>query len=184
MATLFDILYQGKKVDSSTPIKLPIVDNATIYGFVAYNENLLSDIVNCPPLGVAFIVANRAVFYFEDKFYRFPIFSSISKPVEDKYHVYLLHVPRLLEMCFSHVNAYLYCMKNNKLHKWISKVEGIKVVDNKAYYYPKEDECLFESSSQFRAIANSFVVITRRITSENENVIYEVWNPNEIEILE
>ena len=49
-------------------------------------------------------------------------------------------------------------------------------------YYPREDEYLFETTSQLRGFGNSFVVITRRISSENGNVFYEVWNPNEIEL--
>lgn len=182
MATISNILSQGKKIKNFIPIRLPIVGSALIYGFVAINESSFSNIVNCPPLGSAHVIANRIIFSLDGNLYRFPIFSSISKPTDDKYPVYLLHVPRLIESCESYVNAYLYCMKNNKLHKWINKVDGVRVFDGIAYYYPREDEYLFETTSQLRGFGNSFVVITRRISSENGNVFYEVWNPNEIEL--
>lgn len=185
MTSLFDLFFNGKTIESSIPIKLPIESHATIYGFVAYDNYPFSEVVSCPPLGPAHIIANRIVFSMEGKLYRFPIFNKISKPIEEKYPVFLLYVPRLLGLEWpSHVSSYLSSMKNEKPDRYVGKVNGIQVIENKAYYFPKEDEYLFESNTQFRGIGNSFVIITRRNSPDNGVFIYEVWNPGEVKIIE
>lgn len=185
MVTVFEACINGQKISSNTCVKLPFVGKAYIYGFAIYDDDIFTDIVCCPPLGVAYVVGNRILFSLENKIYRFPIFSSIEKPAKEKYPVYLLYVPRLLSLPYSsHVAAYVETMKKEKPHLNIYKVDGIKLEDKKPYYFPKEDEFYFKSSSQLGGIANTFVVITRRISPHNGNLIYEVFDPNEVEIIE
>lgn len=196
MSNLLELLHQVGNVSQYTKIELPLVGKATIYGFVVYNDNTFPELANqtitqvsSPPLGKANVVGNRIIFAMDNKIYRFPIFSSVEKSTKECYPVYLLYVPRLMDLkASSHVAAYKDYMKNEKpqqIHKGnIWKVDGIKVIDNKALYFPKDDEYVFESSSPFTGIGNAFMVITRRVSSNDGSLIYEVFDPNEVKVVE
>ncbi len=185
MSNLLGLCLQGVKISQYTTIELPLVGKATIYGFVVYHDNIFSEQVRCPPLGRANVVGNRIIFAMDDKIYRFPIFTSIKKGTKECYPVYLLYVPRLMDLPYSsHVAAYIHSMKNEKPHTYIWKVDGIKLIDNVPYYYPKDDEYIFESTSPFTGIGNAFAVITRRISSNDGYFIYEVYDPNEVKVVE
>ena len=184
MSTLYDICLQGQKVSKYTPVKLP-TGEAHIFGFVAYHDNVFSDNVSCPPLGKAYVVCNRIVFSMENKLYRFPIFSSIEKNTKESYPVYLLYVPRLMDLPYqSHVTAYVDSMKNEKPNSYVWKVDSIRLIEGKAYYFPQEDEFYFDSTSQFKGIGDAFEVIITRKSPVDGSLIYEVYDPKEIEIIE
>ena len=72
-------------------------------------------------------------------------------------------------------------MQSKTPDQFVYKNDGVKIEDNEAFYYPKEDELFFESSTSLKGIANAFVVITRRIAPDNEQVVYEVYSPDDIE---
>lgn len=185
MSNLYDICLQGSKISKFTSVKLP-AGEAQIYGFIAYHDNIFSDNVSCPPLGKAYVVGNRIVFNMENKLYRFPIFSSIEKNTQESYPVYLLYVPRLMDLPYqSHVAAYVSSMKNEKpIPYYIWKVDSIRSIEGKPYYFPKEDEFYFDSTSQFKGIGNAFEVIIRRTSPVDGSLVYEVYDPKDIEIIE
>lgn len=78
------------------------------------------------------------------------------------------------------MTAYKYCFKNDKLHANAWKVDGIKVIDNRAFDFRKEDEFIFEGESKLRGFANAFVIITRRVSIETGAVIYEIYNRSQL----
>lgn len=184
MSTLYDTFLNKGTIQINSTVKLPIGKDATVYGFLACNDFLFSNTLDSPPLGIAHVIRNRIFCFLGDKTYRFPIFASISKPRDEKYPVYLLYVPRLLDLEYkSYVDAYRLTMKNERPHVWVQKVDGISVTDGVAYYYPKEDEYLFESQSKLKGIGNAFLVITRRVAPEHGGTIYEIFEPSEIELM-
>lgn len=190
MAKILEKISKGFRVTKGTKIKIPIGGEALIYGFVPFNEDelfefsILNDL-NGPALGPAYVIGNRIIFSLDGKFSRFPIFTSIQNFDEEKYPIYLLYVPKLLNSPNStHVGAYKYSMKNEKPHKYIGKVEGVKILDDRAYYFPNANEFFFTSQSCLRGLANSFAVITQRKSGDNEMVVYEVFDPTEIEIID
>lgn len=187
MANIIDVLKQGETIDSHTRIKLPIEGNAEIYGFVPYYDDAFSNLGMestplCPPLGPANVVGNRVIFGIDGKIYRSPLFKTISTP-EEKYPIYLLYVPRLMNLSAeSKVKTYIASFKNEKPSYYINSLEGIKMIDNKPFYYPKEDDYLFTSPSSLRAVGNAFVVITRRRSKDNGLLLYEVYPPEDVDI--
>lgn len=184
MSNLYDICLQGQKISQYTPVKL-LNGEARIYGFIAYHANIFSENVSCPPLGKAYVVGNRIVFSMENKLYRFPIFSSIEKNTQERYPVYLLYVPRLMDLPNqSHVTAYVSSMKNEKPNSNVWKVDSIKLIEGKPYYFPKENEFYFDSTSQFKGIGDAFEVIVTRKSPVDGSLIYEVYDPKDIEIVE
>ena len=103
MANIFEALKQGITLESGTQIKLPIDGKAAIYGFVPYHFDDkdycfgYEEIITCPPIGPANVIGDRIIFPLDGKFFRAPVFNSISTP-EEKYAVYLLYVPRFLNL--------------------------------------------------------------------------------------
>lgn len=185
LISLCDAIKEGRTIYKGYKVSLPVDGEASIYGFVVYHDNIFSEQVSCPPLGRANVVGNRIIFAMDDKIYRFPIFTSIEKRTKECYPVYLLYVPRLMDLPYSsHVAAYIHSFKNEKPHMYIWKVDGIKLIDNVPYYYPKDDEYIFKSPSPFTGIGNAFAVITRRISSNDGYFIYEVYDPNEVKVVE
>ena len=61
------------------------------------------------------------------------------------------------------------------------KIEGA-FGERQAFYYPRENDLYFQSSSKLRGMASSFAVITRRVSKVSDQVIYEVYNPEEVKI--
>ena len=184
---LYDALNSGKKLKKNMLVKLPIAKESTVYGFVPYNETyfLNPDTIGCPPLGEATIIGNRLIYFTDKQIFRFPIFNSVSKLKDEKYNVYHLHVPRLMEIESGYkLRCYLNSVKKEKPDCDVWKVDSIKIIEDSAFYYPKEDEYLFETTTPFRAIANAFVVITRRISTDRGIVVYEVYDPKELEIID
>lgn len=191
MANIYDKITGGGIINRGTKVKLPIVGEAYIYGFVPIDEDdffefsILNDL-DGPALGPACVIGNRVVFSIDGKFSRFPLFSTIRSITEEKYPIYLLYVPKLLKSPYSsHLTAYKYSMQNEKPHQNIGKVNGIKLImEGTPYYYPQQNEFLFSCNSLLRAIANTFAVVTRRKSGDNELVVYEVFNPSEVEVID
>lgn len=190
MSNIVESLNNGNKIDAEycVKIKLPVEGKAEIFGFVTFHDDIFSNVgtegaPTCPPLGQANVIGDRIIFPIDNKIYRAPIFSCVSKP-EIKYPIYLLYVPRLLNQTYdSHIKAYVQSFKNERPSPYIAKVDGVRIEDKQPFYFPKEDEYIFSSKSKLRGIGNSFVVITRRISKETGALIYEVYNPKDVEII-
>lgn len=188
MPSIIEALKQGKTINSGSRIKLPVEGLAEIYGFVPYHDDTFSSIglektPTCPPLGPANIIGNRIIFSIEGNIYRAPLFKALSI-AEEKYPIYLLYVPRLLNLSAeSRIKAYLSSFKNEKPSPYINQVDGIRIVDKEPFYFPNEDEYLFTSSSKLKGIGNSFAVITRRLSKDNGLLLYEVYDPQDVEVI-
>lgn len=188
MANIIDAIKQGKTIISGSRIKLPVEGLAEIFGFVPYHEDVLSDFglertPTCPPLGAANIIGNRIIFAIDGQIYRVPLFKTLAV-ADEKYPIYLLYVPRLLDLpAESRVKAYISSFKNEKPSPYIYQVNGIKIIDKEPFYFPNEDEYLFTSPSKLKGIGNAFAVITRRKSKENGILQYEVYNPQDIEVI-
>ena len=188
MSSIIEALKQSKSINSRSRIKLPVDGIAEIYGFVPYHEDTFSSLglettPTCPPLGGANVIGNRIIFALDGKIYRVPLFETLSI-AEEKYPIYLLYVPRLLNLSAeSRIKTYLSSFKNEKASPFIHQVDGIRIVDNHPFYFPNEDEYLFTSSSKLKGIGNAFAVITRRRSKENGMLLYEVYDPRDIEVI-
>lgn len=192
MANILEALRQGQTVGAGTQVKLPIEGNAVIYGFVPYYFDDIDSCfgyegtVTCPPIGPANVIGDRIIFPLEGKFFRAPIFESIS-PADDRYPVYLLYVPRFLNLSSKYkISGYKKAFKNErpKLVGYDKYPDDIRILDKMPYYFPLKGEYVFSSASKLRGIGNSFVVITRRLSKETGTVVYEVYNPKDVEIIE
>lgn len=192
MATLLEALKRGKTVEADTRIKLPIDGKAVIYGFVPYHCDDMDscfgfeETVTCPPIGYANIIGDRIIFPLNGKFFRAPIFNSISFP-EEKYPVYLLYVPRLLNLSSKYkISGYkkAFVSEKPRLIGYDKYPDDIRVIESIPFYSPLNGEYIFSSTSKLRGIGNSFVVITRRCSKETGTFVYEVYNPKDVEIIE
>lgn len=194
---MLEAVSNGDKIDKSTTVLLPIAQKATIYGFVPYNEESYIDIflsatekdLDCPQLGRADVVGNRIISNITGNLRRFPIFSSVEKPKEEKYPVELLYLPKLNLLpkgWNTQFKAYREIMKTGKLqgNLAIKAIDGMQIIEDKAFYIPKDDEFIFTSPSKFYGIANAFTVITRRISIETGTMVYETSLPSELEIID
>lgn len=188
MPSIVEALKQGKTINSKSRIKLPVEGLAEIYGFVPYHDDTFSGLGMektpvCPPLGPANIIGNRVIFALDGKIYRAPLFKTISV-AEEKYPIYLLYVPRLLNLTAeSRIKAYLSSFKNERPSPYINQVDGIRTIDNKPFYFPNEGEYLFTSSSKLKGIGNAFAVITRRLSKDSGLLLYETYDPQDVEVI-
>lgn len=186
MASLLNKLENEGNISKSLTVQLPIGEEGEIIGFVPYTENnILSDKINCPPLGKAYVIGNRIIFNLNDKTYGFPIFKKISKINEDKLHLLFLYIPRLIsELTQSKLQAYFQSVRDPKPNPWVNNIDRISLLDGFAYYTPFENEYLFETNTKFKGVAPDFVVVTRRIIQSTGELIYEIYDPSEIDTLD
>ncbi|MBD5183962.1 MAG: hypothetical protein HDS97_03615 [Bacteroidales bacterium] len=192
MANVIETLKQGKTLEANTCIKLPIEDKASIYGFVPYHRDEIDscfgyeETVTCPPIGRANVIGDRIIFPLDGKFFRAPIFNSVSTP-EEKYPVFLLYVPRFLNLPNKDkILGYKTAFSSEKprLKGYHKYPDNIRVIDSIPFYMPLNGEFIFSSASKLRGIGNAFVIITRRLCKETGIVIYEVYNPKDVDIIE
>ncbi len=191
MSNILEALKQGKTVESNTRIKLPVEGKAEIFGFVPYHDDFdtcfgYDETITCPPIGAANIIGDRIIFPVNGKFYRAPIFESIHL-ADEKYPVYLLYVPRFLNLTSKYqISGYkkAFASETPRLIGYDKYPDSIRVIDGVPVYFSEEREYIFSSASKLRGIGNAFVVIVRRRSNETGTVVYEVYNPNEITIIE
>lgn len=173
----------GKTLLAGSKVILPTCGEAEIYGFIAITGEIFGDIIDMSPLGECRVFSNRVIYGFGERIYTFPIFRSVCKAIEEKYGLFLLYVPKFFHLSSTwNRRAYLESMRNVKPQSQVSKIDGVRIENNVAYYYPKEYELYFESRSKLRAIGADFVVITRRISMPSENIKYEVFDPHSVRI--
>ncbi len=189
---LFEAVANGKELTKGMEVKLPTVEyTAHIYGFVAVPEQELDvdklPLRDMPALGQANVLSNRVVSIICNQFCRFPIFTSVQKACEDRYNLYLLYVPHFLSSEYQgRRNAYKQTYTGESVESKVASFTEVKLEgtlqERQAFYYPRENDLYFQSSSKLRGMASSFVVITRRISKVTDQVIYEVYNPEEVKI--
>lgn len=168
-----NIISKGKKV------RLPMFPEATIYGFLAILEDYMAMTIDMPPMGTANVLSNRAIFNFGGSLHRFPIFTSVGICDEEKYNIYGLFLPKLYDHRYYDVyRIYSRCEKANDPK--IVKINNIKIIDKKAFYYPIENELIFKSKSKFKAIASAFAVVTVRKSDKTDQLVYELYNPDDV----
>lgn len=184
LISLKEALEGGQTLKKGMQVELPTHMEATIYGFIVIEEDeedLFDLAIDMPPLGEAKVLSNRVITSINDKMYRFPIFSEVSKATEMKYPLRFLYVPRFLNLPSQwETKYYIKTLRNEQPHSLVSKIEGVHVEDNIAYYYSKEDDLYFQSSSRLSGIGNGMVVITRRLSKCSDDIKYEIFTPNEV----
>ncbi|HJE38599.1 MAG: hypothetical protein C7K11_06365 [Candidatus Amulumruptor caecigallinarius] len=186
---LFEAVANGKELTKGMEVKLPLFDyKAYIYGFVATQGRALDVDIDMPALGQAKVLSNRVVY--ESR--AFPILTSVQKACEEKYNLYQLHVPHFLSSYYqdskygSWRNAYWQAFTGESVESKVTSYGNVKIEgafgERQAFYYPRENDLYFQSSSKLRGMASSFAVITRRVSKVSDQVIYEVYNPEEVKI--
>lgn len=173
---LTEAVLQGQILSAEDTVLLPTGDEAQIYGFIAIHDSFLSLAINMPPLGECHVLSNRVICFFDKQLYRFPIFSSVGKVSEQRYPLYLLYMERFLELpapLNSYYTNYLYRKANPR---YLSKIDGVQVENDIAYYLPNENDLYFESRSKLQAIGTGFLVVTRRLAKISDNIKYEVFD--------
>ena len=185
LINIADAINKGRTISKGERVTIPVEGDSTIYGFLAIENRFFGDTIDIdmPPLGEANVLSNRVIFAFDEKLHRFPIFNSVSRASEGKYGLYLLYVPRLLNLSNKwNVQAYKETMAKEAPHYNVSRIMDVKLEDNIAYYYPHEDDLYFESSSKFRGLSNGFAVVIRRISNITGDIKYEIYNSDEVQI--
>lgn len=174
---------EGLKLSAGSKVLLPTGDEAEIYGFIAIDDDILSINVDTPPLGECQVFSNRVIFFLEKHLLRFPIFKSVCKTTADRYGVYLLYVPKLCHLPSEwHRKYYKESMRKEKPHPQVWQIEGIRIEENVAYYYPEESDFYFESNSKLEGIGSGFVVVTRRISPLSGDIKYEIFDSHSVVI--
>ena len=178
---LDEAVQDGSKLFTGSKVVLPTGDEADIFGFIAIEDNLLSVVIDMPPLGECQIFSNRVIFYIDNRLYRFPIFQSVCKASEERYGIYMLYVPKFLNLS-SEWERKWYCesMCNEKPHLKVSRINDIRIEENIAYYYPNNHDLFFESRSKLRGIGTGFAVITRRISKLSDDIKYEIFDSHSV----
>lgn len=64
----------------------------------------------------------------------------------------------------------------------MARIDGVKIEDNVAYYYPQSNDMYFKSSSKLRGLSDGLAVIVRRISKISGDIKYEIYNPDEIQL--
>lgn len=168
----------GKTISKDMEVVIHKVGNALLYGIIAGNNKLMELSISIPPLGKALIMSNRVIYKLGGQFHNAIIFDKVSKAEQDKYNIHLLYVPKFIEL--GRCTSYLETMKNETINPNISRMDGVKVEDDIAYYLTQEDDLLFQSSSMLRGIGNHFGVVTMRLSKVTDEVVYEVFNPRDV----
>lgn len=188
MDTLIELIKNRKELHNKMGVKLPTGEKAYIYGFIPYNNSPFGNHLPCPSLGVATIVGNRCIEYFGGILHRFPIFKKVRRALCDKYHVFLLYVPRMFELEPILSKCYVESMRNKDRYNCnISKIEDITIVDSKAYFTPQNNEFEFSNGGysdtpELKGIGNGFVVITYRSLPKGGETIYEIYDGRDVQI--
>ncbi|MDE6648393.1 MAG: hypothetical protein K2K45_00500 [Muribaculaceae bacterium] len=179
---LEDAVQNGQTLSAGSKVILPIGEEAEIYGFISTVYNMFGTGIDMPPLGECQVFSNRVIFYLDKQLHSFPILTSVCKASEKRYGVYLLYNPRYLNLPPSDWSRkyYEYTMCRENPHPKAFKIEGVKIEDSVAYYYPNDYDLYFESRSKFRAIGSGFVVITRRVSKPSENIKYEIFDSHSV----
>ncbi len=174
---LDEAINNGQKLSAGEKVILPIAEEAEIYGFIVTTNNILSLEIDMPPLGECNVFSNRVIFYLGKQLHRFPIFTAISRPSQEKYPVYLLYIPKFLNLDSDWKKKYyIHTMTRENPHPKVAQIDGVRIEDSIAYYYPNEHDLYFESRSKLRAIGSGFAVVTRRVTKLSENIKYEIFD--------
>lgn len=168
-------LYEGKKV------VLPSGEEADIYGFIAIEDSMLIPCIDMPPLGECQVFSNRVMFFMNKELCRFPIFSKVCKVSEERYDLYMLYVLRFITLLSGwDKKAYLYYMRDRHIIQNLSKLNGVQIEDNNAYYLSNENDLYFESRSNLRAIGSGVAVVTRRISKKTDDIKYEIFDAHSL----
>lgn len=178
-----EALAQGQTLSKGMQVSLPMGLEATIYGFVPVEVSLFDFRIDMPPLGEAKVVSNRVVAAFNGGLRHFPVFNDVSKPVEERYPLSLLYIPRFLRNRLdseSLESAYLRVLMYGTPELKVKKLNGVDIEKGCAYYFPQENDLYFESSSKLSGIANGLAVITRRLSKETDELRYEIFNSDEV----
>ena len=173
----------GQILTAGSKVLLPIGVDAEIYGFIAIDNSFSNPSIDMPPLGECHVLANRIMSTFDKQQHLFPIFRSVSNAIKERYPLYLLYIPRFKNLSSEwDRKAYIYSMSREVPNPKVARIDGIKLEEKVAYYYPKEDDLFFESNSKLRAIGSEFVVVTRRLSKLSDNVKYEVFDAHSVMI--
>ncbi len=183
LINIVEAINNGRTISKGQQVILPIQGDATIYGFLAIENLIFSRAIDMPPLGEATVLSNRVIFTFDKKLYRFPIFNSVCKATEEKYGLHFLYIPRLLNLSNQwNKQAYEQSMVQEKPNPKAARIDGVKIEDNVAYYYPQSNDMYFKSSSKLRGLSDGLAVIVRRISKISGDIKYEIYNPDEIQL--
>lgn len=183
LINILDAIKNGRTLSKGLQVTIPVAGESTIYGFIAIENLFFSNpAINMPPLGEATVLSNRVVCVFDKIQYRFPIFYSVGQATEERYEINMLYVPRFLNEHESKVRAYTQTMVSGVSNCNIIKIDGVKLENNIAYYFPKEDDLYFTSSSKLRGLSNGLAVIIRRVSMISGDVKYEIYNAEEVQI--
>lgn len=183
LINLMDAIKNGRTISKGQRVTLPIKGESTIYGFIAVENDILGLSIDMPPLGEATVLSNRVIFTFDKQLHRFPIFNSVCRASDEKYGLHLLYVPKFLNLSNAWtVKAYVQTMVKETVNSSVSKIEGVKIEDNIAYYYPQDGDLYFTSLSKLKGMSNGLAVIVRRISNITGDLKYEIYNPEEIQI--
>lgn len=190
MKNLIDTVKSGHIISKYDVVKLPTGEKAYIYGFIPYNSSPFSFALSCPPLGKAIIIGNRCISNINGNFCRFPIFASVRQITKKKYPLYLLYVPRLIELSNQeYVKYYMDCYRTSRFNFKINKIEGVEIEDNNAFYKPEDldmefNSFVYSSYNRISGIGNGFVVITYKHLEREGVMIYEVYDALDLELFE
>lgn len=117
----------------------------------------------------------------EKQLHRFPVFKSVCKASEERYGVYLLYVPKLFHLTSEwYRKYYIQSMHKEIPHPQVDKIDGIRIEEKVAYYFPEESDLYFESNSKLKGIGSGFVVVIRRISPLTGDIKYEIFDSHSV----
>lgn len=183
LINLDDAIQDGLKLSAGSKVILPSGDEAEIYGFISTENDMLSSIIDMPPMGECQVFSNRVIFYMKKELHRFPIFSTVCKASQTRYDLHLLYIVSFFNSYSSwDLKAYIKYMESKSIITNLRRLKGVKIEENLAYYYPNDYDLYFESRSKLRAIGVGFAVVIRRISKLSDEIKYELFDAHSVRI--
>lgn len=204
---LMDILHEEGTLYAGKMVSTSILPELEVYGFipiddddrVIYNDDVMQLLDF--KMENSLVVSNRLVIVCQDyvkygsstrigeKRIVHPIVKKVS--LQDNGKTYSIHLQQLHLPKFMKQDGYLEyrrCVVYRGYGNKLVKLEGISTKKNEAtntveyYYTPNSNELLFGDRLPEKptAISSSFVVVCRRVNPVTGNVVFDLFNPEEL----
>lgn len=187
MRTLNDFLNEKGCVSRGQNVATTLIKEMQVYGFIPLCESKYFDFLFDskfdfePELGKIAVYGNRAIQIMKNATYRYPVFERVLLCDKDVVPLEHLYVPQYIDYETQFRCSYKdYLRRTAKVIK--PKYSQIETDENGNYNYKiKGDEFFFSSDkSVLNAVASKFLVVCMRINTVSGELVYEVYEPQDL----
>lgn len=193
MKNLNDLLYGVGEVNKGQKVATSLIAKLEIYAFIPmceYNgiDFMFNEMFDGEPfLGKVDVYGNRIVRKLKKNDYnvvqRYPIFSKVSLMTESHISLTNLYIAKYWNEAATYnknIKEYKDFLRSRRTNI-NNRLQGIEKDENNNYVYkPNNDELFFSCDNLVTAVADRYYVICRRINEVTGELIYEIYEPNEL----